>query len=800
MSFESGKTHNSTSSVLKLHRVLKWTQYCVDHPVEKNDTNPYPPGFWEQIRGVDHESVNKIIEDNYELLDGYWVYSYEIKGYLTINSECYVSASNDKQTYKYVDWRKPGKWSKHKGLRPTSGSDKTQYKLKNNRNYYVFISKVQLSYKRLDWYQRNPESLKERAQRVALNDKEPLQPIFLTDAIEIVKNYQKDVASHIKTHTSYLEHENFANQRILANTINTIVKSAPPKGGVQQKIKAWTNQNRLKNFIQQDAAKILSNKTNLERSAFWAYYFKSSSFYNLSLADNCELSDDPSYEILMKQMNLEFDAAEIALGTEYGKRYLKSLNNDGSFVKGILESKAYKFSQAVIKLPANEDIAKFFWLKETSRIVGFLYTRKFKINARVILTLQESVIKNIRDFTKDYGMTEFNSSKMVIVQKGLRIDYQVQDIEMTYKIIKTEAPSAQLVQLRDQLGRFVKILELVNLVSTFAFMQSGKNHEERSNNILAASGALVGTIASFNSVSKLFFALVKTSAKKGAVIINIIGGLLDGLSHGINASKSYTKGKIAVAVGQTTLALGALVGGLGGAMLVSAGGVATTGVLTAGAGWGLILIVIAAFMAIIGTFIVWWFEESDLEIWFKGNYFGIEPKPNFSLADQIKKIESILATFSLDFTIERTKTGTWIGENSFGQSTSGTYYDYKLQLKIKTGLFFSAKSFFKLDFKVQDVGSEINPYDNKTLIEKNYSKCMINQKDFQKEMSKDGFLKSITYTQPLNYKYPEQRANKGKFEYDLTAQLDLHGDGSVLVPEQKIEHSSVEIKVNQGRK
>jgi len=229
------------------------------------------------------------------------------------------------------------------------------------------------------------------------------------------------------------------------------------------------------------------------------------------------------------------------------------------------------------------------------------------------------------------------------------------------------------------------------------------------------------------------------------VVVGTVGGICDMIEYrsaALDAAKTYNLGQVC---GSVVMYMGAALGVH--AIFMGVAGLAFAGP----AGW------IALALVVIGSLIVWYFTESELETWLRTCQWGRDYLGQTHAA-QLEKLNRLLAMFSVELKYENLKSGGF-----------GTYFSTNLKVTVVPG-FVSAKSKFRVITETQETtGSgiftklEYHKADERVLPAKMDSKGKAEPLPFMVDLSKSGGFRQ---------------------QIRIKSQLDLLGDGKVMIPKQ----------------
>ena len=322
-----------------------------------------------------------------------------------------------------------------------------------------------------------------------------------------------------------------------------------------------------------------------------------------------------------------------------------------------------------------------------------------------------------------------------------------------------------------QCKRILLVIELVNLYTSINKLMESKGASEFAENAVN----LVGAFADGIGATK--FLLEKTVienfgeefATKIFSKVTIVGAVCDYVGAIKGTYQATGEKNYGLAAGYSVIALSAVAAGASGALALSGAGAVAFGLSASTLG----LIGVALF--VVGAGLVWAFTEEDLEKWAKKCRFGKKYEQGYALNSQIYDLNVVLCKFSIDcYLFAQGKDPSWDSQGNINYK-----YDYFFSIKILPGLLNEKESKFKISLTIEHPRGTFESVetvfsgmlqlpDGKTEIY--HAKGDVGPISMLIRRFSKGDLKLTD-----DFQYEE-------FRYRYSAQLDLKGNGSELIP------------------
>jgi hypothetical protein len=723
-----------------------------------------------------------------------WIYVFRSRswGGLSLDSEVQVKLDGNQQQFKCVSWTQADrqKWPKQYP-RPAAITKKVLC-LSTEDEYFVFLSAFQLPYKRIDFYTsaKGMTALKRRCLNIpkgalALSEATPV-PIELVDARAVAKKAREKAAKARETYLKAAGEETDAAKRYLADFLIEMAKK-------EEKLEKWVAMGEVEAFREEQEKKLRKLMGQAEANdAFFYGWMLAGPFQETR--EDAFASDEKDFEPLEKEwLEEEAELVGDTLVSRCGMSYLEEEAGENSWFDRLLVggSEGYAVKKPLIALLEGKlgtIINRFLVGRVLWRMKGLKLTET-TTKLKKIASVQVEIIKEVEVIVKRLNIVvaQFGSRQGAFlwpsydkVRKVTRIQYEFGTYEASLTHLPTERWKEGVEKLSKVARAIVLAIEIGNLWHCMAELQEAGNTSDKMWGGAEVASAMCDTIGALGGVLEHCLGEGFEVALKR---LSVIGCIID---YALNTRKAFLatdKGKYGLAAGYALTALSSVALGTGAALELGMSGGLAFGL--AACPW----LLIGAILLILGTALVYWFTESDLEEWAKNCIWGKRGNRGAGkseLGKEIHRLHEILSKFDVECYVMSEKIP---GTESIGAGGSSAEYESYLVLKVKTGMFIDGKSRFKIrldakDIRIGIISSDDIWYSRKSdeivfpepgaAAEPEEAKGEKPQKEFTKRWL-------------LNDRVADVRADDGKYKYDLVAQLDFHGDGKIIYPSEPLK-------------
>jgi hypothetical protein len=743
------------------------------------------------------------------LVDDKWIYIFTKKGGVSLTWECKTTATSANQSFEFVSWAESDREATCKSYpREIKGAAKNQLRLKPNEEYYVLVSKIQLTIKRIDFYTQNVPLLEKRCLHIPANTmKETGQPfeLFCTDYLEIAFGLREQFDKHNKAFSDYFSDTAKTERRYLAALVQEVAKQ-------RSRLKSWINYDAVVRECRENDAETSTRQERKKQAEAHLRDWKLSDGYRLAREEYFGTKENEeailSYDMVLTSFD-ELDYLEKE-GEKPDSWYTMVFDPESRFT----------FFRKLETLAAADDFWPFFGKNIVARYLANFGPTKIKKATTI-----EVQIQTLEHFIVEINQT-ITRAKIVIsdlVKNGdrwffVQVDQQTRTVFIDYEFSSSSSFTSKTPgnttayrtakrkwnELQGNIEKVVPGLQKVLIgieAVNFVWAIQGLVNADKSDKIYAKIN-LLGSAADFLASLQLLskqqvtkwwcktdqpYAKAKILAEKTFAAINLVGAICDyiiAMNEIASAAKCDHYGS---AAGYATIALASTASGASAALVIQ-GGTATAATAFGLSATALGLIGIGLF--IVGAGIVWYFSESDLKEWAKKCSWAKDPENTSPVKMQIQLLHELICEFTADCYI-------YVGDKPGTQVMNGegrifSEKDYYVTVRVRPGFMNQETSKYQLTLKVKE-SSLVTFGPEKVLINKTIS-IPASKISTCRDLQGNEYRNVL---QRFSYQELGLRSNfhEGNYVYELTAKLDFKGDGSEMVFDVQKE-GKLEIKWN----
>jgi hypothetical protein len=744
------------------------------------------------------------------LIDDKWIYIFTKKGSgVSLTWECRTTAASENQSFEFVSWAEGDRETTSKNYpRAIKGAAKNQLRLKPDEEYYVLVSKIQLTIKRIDFYTTNTGLLAKRCLHIPANTiKDAGQPfeLFCTDYLEIAFGLRELYDKHTNAFNDYFSDTSKTERRYLAALVQEVAKQ-------RSRLKSWINYDAVARECRENDAETGTRQEKKKQAEAHLRDWKLSDGYRLAREEYFGTKENEevilSYDIILTS----FD--ELDYLTKEGEKA-------DSWYTVVFEPEAqFTFFRKLETLAAADDFWLFFGKNIVARYLANFGPTKIKKAATI-----EVQVETLEHFIIEVNQT-ITRAKVVISDLvknndrwfSVQVDQQTRTVFIDYEFsnsyhFTSKAPANTTAyrtakrkwnEIQGNIEKVVpglqKVLigiEAINLINSFAILLDSKNAKETVFNVVNVLGSAVDVLASLKVISEQkvtkWFCKTDVPYKNAKVLtgktfakINLAGAICDYIGAMKDTAHAANSDHYGLAAGYATIALASTASAASAALVIQGGTVTATAFGLSATTLG----VIGIGLFVVGTGIVWYFSESDLKEWAKKCSWAKDPEDTSSVKIQIQSLHKLICEFTSDsYIYVCDKPGTQV-MNAEGRIFSRK--DYYLTVRVRPGFMNQETSKYQITVKVKE-SSLIKFGPEKVLVDKTITIPA-------SKISTCRDLQGNEYRNVLRrFSYQElglcDNFHEGNYVYELTAKLDFKGDGSEMVFDVQ-KDGKLEIKWN----
>lgn len=725
--------------------------------------------------------------DTPKLIKGKWIYIFKkyTDSLFSLSYELKTDVSDNKQVYKIVSWTKDdaAKWASTYP-RTLLGKTYDNFTISNDIDYYVVLSREQLTYKRVVELYKNPrERILPRALHIPANLENTdgqTYPLYLLDYLSAADSLRLSCGKSVSDFERFTSDTEKAKNRYLCEMIHSLQN-------VKKDISKWLDYSRSESYRKNQADIFKSLETNKKNGIGRLEALLSSDGYRETLDDYNGTKE--LEELICKEYGSHIELMDAdPNGLEYLKRTMA--DTQGWLSRYFTADEPFLFHRKLSTLAADEVFMELLMKYAIGKALNRI-PPKVKISVETLHTLQEKIVVEINSIITRasivvpelvqkngnyFWVAKDSATRTVTIKYELKVMSSV-TFKKTMNYAEREAARAKwregVEAAQNKCQRLLLVIEIINLYSAVNSLSQSENIKEFGEKFVDFVGSLSDSIgaAKFLLQKKLMYKLGSELTDKFFSSVTVVGAICDYVGALQDIYQASSEKNYALAAAYSTIALAAVAGGAGGAVALSGAGATAFGLSASTLG----LIGVALF--VVGATLVWVFTEEELEKWAKKSKYGERYESGYSVDKQIRDLHEILCSFNVEcFLFAQRKKEWWDG-----QGRSHFQYDYFFTLKIHPGLLNDKSSKFVVDFSIKHTGGlghkDEMIFNNKLTLPD--SKTYI-----QRDKGKDGPIKY------LMRQFGEQELSlvdhfeQHQFEYAYSAQLDLNGDGSEKFPEK----------------
>ncbi len=714
-----------------------------------------------------------------------WVYVFKKKGdSISLWSECKAVVQNNTPSFSFVSWVEGDRDSNIKSYPRKEVKKSSEFRLSPDTEYYILLSGIQLPFARIDWYIKNPSRLAERSLFVPANELKPgmrAPRLYLTEYIEICYELAGEYHEAVEKHEGFVGDETKTKRYYLACLIAATSQSKP-------RLKGWLDYAAVKREIDSYEKDENSLRSRVESLRSLLKEWKLSPGFQ-------HTRDDYNGYKEIEEAILEHEAALTSIDEiEY---LVAEMENKESWYNTIVgNDPRFKFFSSIEMLATTEQFADFFKKYIVGQYLANFGPTKWKGKTTVewLVQTQERFLNHIHEII-ERGKITFpdlvqNKGKWFFVAfdtetKVPFIDYEFKGIgrisgrtsldTMKYRAARRKWNAAVDKSL-PALQTVLVGIETVNLVNSVDTLLKSKGFKEKGLSIIEVVGSGADFLSSLQYLAEKQLAsrkvphgmpkeLIVKAAKKTFAKVNLAGAVCNYIGALKDSAEAASKGYNRTSAGYSVIALASVASGV--AAITELSGAAIFG-LTAGP-----LGVIGIALLIVGSGILWYFSDEELQVWAENCSYAKKPSFSPSLDTQIEKLHEIICLFDTACYLYAQKVRHYLPARDLPAD-----YDYWFTVRIRPGYINKQKSKYHVTVKIYRKGGLLG---KDTLV---LDRTLI-------------LPDSRTQREPYDAGQPLQmliRRFSGKelglpenfyeaeYRYELTAALDLDGDGKADFP------------------
>jgi Ca2+/Na+ antiporter len=744
------------------------------------------------------------------LVDDKWIYIFTKKGSgVSLTWECKATADSKNQSFEFVSWAESDRETTCKSYpREIKGAAKNQLRLKPNEEYYLLVSKIQLTIKRIDFYIQNAGLLAKRCLHIPVNTiKETGQPFefFCTDYLEVVFGLREQFDKNNNAFKDYFSDTAKTERRYLAALVQNVAKQ-------RSRLKSWINYDAVVRECQENDSETKTRQEKKKQAEAHLRDWKLSDGYRLAREEYVGTKENEEAILSYDMVLTSFDELE----------YLeKEGEKPDSWYTMVFDPESrFTFFRKLETLAAADDFWPFFGKNIVARYLANFGPTKIKKGVTVeiqVETLEHFIAEVNQTITRaKIVMSDLvkNNDRWFFVQvdqqtRTVFIDYEFSnsyrftsstpDNTTAYRSAKRKWNQIQenIEKVVPGLQKVLIAIEAVNFLNSMETLVNSKGVKDGVLNFVNFLGSAADLLSSLKVISEQkvtkWFCKANVPYKNAKILasktfgrINLAGAICDYIGALKDTAHAANNDNYGLAAGYATIALASTATAAGAALIIQSG--TATAVAFGLSASTLGLIGIGLF--IVGSGIVWYFSESDLKEWAKKCSWAKDPENTLSVKMQIQTLHKLICEFTADcYIYVGDKPGTQV-INAEGRIFSEK--EYYFTVRVRPGFMNQESSKYYITLKVKE-SPLVKFGPEKVLINKTItipaskvSKCRDLQGDEYYNV-----LRRFSY-QELGFR---DNFHEGNYSYELTAKLDFKGDGSEMVFDVQKE-GKLEVKWN----
>lgn len=745
------------------------------------------------------------------LVDDKWIYIFTKKGSgVSLTWECKATAASANQSFEFVSWAENDRETTSKSYpREIKGAAKNQLRLKPNEEYYILVSKIQLTIKRIDFYTQNIGLLAKRCSHVPVNTiKETGKPfeLFCIDYLEIAFGLREQFDKNNKAFDDYFSDTAKTERRYLAALVQEVAKQ-------RSRLKSWINYDAVGRECRENDAETSARQEKKKQAEAHLRDWKLCDGYRLSREEYFGTKENEeailSYDVVLTSFDeLDYLAKE---GEKPNSWYTMVFEPESRFT----------FFRKLETLAATDEFWPFFGKNIIARYLANFGPTKIKKATTI-----EVQVQTLEHFIVEVNQT-ITRAKIVIsdlAKNGdrwffVQVDQQTRTVFIDYEFSSsysftsntpgnTTAYRTAKRKWNELQGNIQKVvpglqkvligIEAVNFINSMSTLIKSSEIKEGVFNFVNMLGSAADLLSSLKVISEQkvtkWFCKTNVPYKNAKVLttttfakINLAGAICDYIGAVKDTARAANSDHYGLAAGYATIALASTATAANAALVIE-GGATTTATAFGLSATTLGLVGVGLF--IIGAGIVWYFSESDLKEWAKNCSWAKDPENTSSVKMQIQSLHKLICEFTADcYIYVCDKPGTQVMN---GEGRIFSEKDYYVTVRVRPGFMNQDTSKYQITLKVKG-SSLINFGPEKVLINKTITIPA-------SKISTCRDLQGNEYRNVLRrFSYQELGLcadfHDGNYVYELTAKLDFKGDGSEMVFDVQKE-GKLEIKWN----